>query len=53
MSPIIFIPLLKTMKNNYDKRWYQHVEQLCHKPQLWLRNLAGSSFNKSILTCHL
>ena len=31
MSPIIFIPLLKTMKNNYDKRWYQHVQQLCHK----------------------
>lgn len=32
MSPIIFILLLKTMKNNYDKRWYQHVQQLCHKP---------------------
>lgn len=32
MSFIIFIPLLKTIKNIGDKRWYQHVERFCHKP---------------------
>ena len=54
VSPIMPILLLKTMKNNYNKRYYQHIEQLCYKPALALfRNLAGSSFNKSMHACQI
>lgn len=52
--PIILILLLKTMKNNYNKRYYQHIEQLHYKPTVApLRNLAGSSFNKSVYACQI
>lgn len=45
---------IKNNENNYNKIYYQHIEQLCYKPTgALVRNLAGSSFNKSMYACQI